>query len=230
MKKIYITICTVLLLFSCTEEETILVDSLQNLSVDPTTPGLVYPTNNLVCTNFNLEFQWTTSTTITLGKIGYQVEIATDATFNQIVFTTTTTEPTATFTLEQGTLYYWRVKAFDSKGYKSPYSRIQTFITEPEATTNTIPSISSTATPAVSELLRGNTATLGWNATDGDNDPLLFDVYFGESNPPQLFAENLNAMTLDVQIEANKTYYWRVVAKDDKQGVAIGRVWNFRTE
>ncbi len=58
----------------------------------------------------------------------------------------------------------------------------------------------------------------------------MFDIYFGESNPPQLVAENLEVSMLDVQIEAGKTYHWRVIAKDNQQGVAIGRVWNFRAE
>ncbi len=233
MKNIYIAILSIVLLCSCNsdEEGSILVSyPLNNFRVEPTTPGLIYPTNNLVCTNFNLEFDWTTSTTVTLGTISYLVEIAADAAFNQLVFTTTTAQPKATFTLEQGTSYFWRVKALNSKGYESSYSTIQTFITEPEASINTIPTISSAVSPALEETVSGNNLLLDWNAIDSDGDALLFDVYFGESNPPQLLAENLDVTTLNVQISANKTYFWRVVAKDDKQGVAIGRVWNFRTQ
>ncbi|MEW7291136.1 hypothetical protein [Aquimarina sp. 2304DJ70-9] len=230
MKNLYIAILSMVLLFSCTEEESILVDSLQNLSVEPTTPGLLYPTNNLVCTNFNLKFDWTTSTTITLGTIGYLVEIASDEAFNQIVFTAVTDQPTATFTLERGTSYFWRVKALNSKGYKSPYSSVLTFITEPEASTNTIPTVSSTASPASGEMVTGSTVSLDWNASDSDNDTLTYDVYFGESNPPQLLAENLDTTTFDVAVSSGTTYYWRVVAKDPKHGVAISQVWDFRTQ
>ena len=230
MKNIIITLCSILLLVSCTEEESINLDyPLNDLRVEPTTPSLIYPTNNLVCTNFNLEFDWTTSRTITGGEISYLIEIASDSEFNQILFSSTAEESGSIFTLAQGTSYFWRVKAKDNKGYESPYSSIQSFITEPEATTNIIPAISSTATPATGATVTGNSTTLQWDATDGDNDPLVYDVYFGESNPPQLFAENLSASSLEVTIEASKTYYWRVIAKDSHQGVAISRVWNFET-
>ncbi|WP_109433998.1 hypothetical protein [Aquimarina sp. AU119] len=232
MKYIYVFILSTLLLFSCSveEDESILVESLRDLRLEPTIPSLIYPTNDLVCTNFNLEFDWNRSTSIYKKPLDYVIEIATDRGFENLLFTTTTSETESNFTLEKGTYYFWRVKAKDNKGNESLYSSIQTFITEPEGNTNILPSISSSSTPITGAIVTGNTTRLSWNANDHDADSLVYDVYFGESNPPQLVAENIDVTTLDVQIEANKTYYWRIVAKDDKQGVAIGRVWNFSTQ
>ncbi|WP_282079608.1 hypothetical protein [Aquimarina algiphila] len=71
---------------------------------------------------------------------------------------------------------------------------------------------------------------LDWDATDEDNDPLTFDLYFGDTNPPVLVSENINVSTFDVTVLANTAYYWRVVVKDDKQGATVGQIWNFRVE
>ncbi len=232
MKHIYIILLSVFILFSCSDEEfeSIEIDYPFNIELNPSVPGLIHPTNNLICTNFNLEFEWVKSVSDLKNSITYTIEIASDNRFNNILFWANTSQTNTTFNLEKGTTYFWRVKAIDEKGYESTYSRIYTFFTEPEAGVNTIPHSPIAVAPIIGTTITGTNATLDWNATDSDGNPLLFDIYFGESNPPQLLAENLNVMTLDVQIEANKTYYWRVVAKDNNQGVAIGRVWNFRTE
>ncbi|WP_298543341.1 fibronectin type III domain-containing protein [uncultured Aquimarina sp.] len=230
MKNIYILILSVFALSSCSDEEfdVIEVDSL-NIEVIPSIPRLIYPTNNLVCTNFDLDFEWTPSTSDISNAFIYIIEIATDDTFSNIVFKTNTSQSTRSFNLEKGTTYFWRVKAFDTRGYESRYTGTQTFFTEPEAGINNIPYPPQVVFPISGASLSGTATTLDWNTADSDGDPLLFDVYFGESNPPQLVAENIDASTFDVAILANKTYYWRVVAKDNNQGVAIGRVWNFKT-
>ncbi|GAA4274340.1 hypothetical protein GCM10022258_36360 [Aquimarina gracilis] len=219
-------------MLSCTDEQ---LDEIQldfpfHVTLSPTVPKLIYPSNNLVCTNFDLEFEWRASRSELENSIAYTIEIASDNLFSNILFKTNTAQTIKSFNLEKGTTYFWRVKAIDEKGYQSTYSRIYTFFTEPEAGVNTIPNTPVILSPTMGASVSETQTTLSWNATDSDGDPLLFDIYFGESNPPQLFAENQNAMTLSVQTEANKTYYWRVVAKDDKQGIAMGRVWNFRTE
>ncbi len=71
---------------------------------------------------------------------------------------------------------------------------------------------------------------LRWEASDPDGDPLTFDVYFGTTEEPPLVEEDLtqseyNPGTLDY----NKTYYWRVVAKDDHGNEMEGDLWVFTT-
>ncbi|MDY8134885.1 hypothetical protein [Aquimarina sp. 2201CG5-10] len=231
MKYIYILIFSLLFLSACSNEdfpdEVIQVPDIENNF--PSIPGLVFPTNNLVCTNFNLEFKWSTVIDIDGDAIAYQIDLAYDNTFSNILFSVTTSEPTWVFTLEKGTTYFWRVKAIDSEQNESEYSEVQSFFTEPEAGVNTIPYGPEIISPALRTTVSGSAVTLDWSATDADQDPLLFDVYFGDVNPPPLVSENLQGSTFDVNISSDTTYYWRVVVKDDKQGVAIGRVWNFNT-
>jgi hypothetical protein len=57
------------------------------------------------------------------------------------------------------------------------------------------------------------------------------DVYFGESNPPPLVAENLwQTCYYDPGLmDANTTYYWKVVAKNGGGATYPGPIWNFTT-
>ncbi|WP_109433995.1 hypothetical protein [Aquimarina sp. AU119] len=229
MRKIYIILLSLCVLLSCSREE--FVDEApkpEPVNENPTIPNLIFPANNQVCTNFKLGFDWEASSDANGDAIAYQIDIATNDTFENILFSITTSETTRAFNLEKGNTYYWRVKAIDSKQSESEYSVIQAFFTEPDAGVNHVPFSPSVISPKPGEEVSGNIITLDWDATDTDDDPLLFDVYFGTTNPPVLLAQDISVSALDVNGSPNTTYYWRVVVKDDKQGVAIGRVWSFR--
>ncbi len=230
MKHIYIILLSSLLLLSCNANDEFIVSTNPLVpNIEPETPSLLFPTNNLVCTNFNLQFDWNASRDINGDVLTYVIEISTDINFSSILFTTVTSQTAHTFTLEKGIPYYWRVKARDPGGKESGYSAIQTFFTEPEAGINNIPYIPTVVSPLVRTTVSGTNITLDWNATDKDKDPLVFDLYFGNTNPPTLFAENITTSSFDVTVLVNTEYYWRIVSKDDNQGVTIGQVWSFKT-
>ncbi len=229
MKKIYFILISALVLNACSNDDGP-TPSPFIINLKPTIPELVFPQDNLVCTNFNLEFDWNQAIDADSNSIVYTIEVTDEGNFRTLLFTAKTSENSHTFTLEKGTTYYWRVQATDPNGNNSGYSSIRKFFTEPEAGVNTIPYAPTINIPQLGQTVTGNTTTLSWEATDPDNDPLLFDLYFGETNPPQLLTENLNNPTFDVQLNANTTYYWRVVVKDNDQATIIGQVWNFRTQ
>ncbi|MEW7289149.1 fibronectin type III domain-containing protein [Aquimarina sp. 2304DJ70-9] len=229
MKKIYIILLSSLFLLSCGgSDDSGVPPTVSNVA--PSVPKLVFPTNNATCTNFNLEFDWDAATDSDGDSVNYTIDIAESDSFATIVFTQNTSQTTNILTLEKGTTYFWRVKAKDNVGNESAYTATQTFFTEPDAGVNTVPNAPSVVSPTLGERVSGTTITLDWDATDRDNDPLTFDLYFGDTNPPVLFAESVDATALDVTVTADMIYYWRVVVKDDKAGVTIGQVWNFRTE
>jgi beta-galactosidase len=83
------------------------------------------------------------------------------------------------------------------------------------------------------------TATNPANASDGNRrDPALdwsapyatsSDLYLGTSNPPALFAANLQLPSYRLYTLApGTTYYWQVVARSEG-GTTAGPVWSFRT-
>ncbi|GAA4279151.1 fibronectin type III domain-containing protein [Aquimarina mytili] len=231
MKHIYIIFLSALMLLSCNADDEFVISRNPLVpNIEPTTPSLVFPTNNLVCTNFNLQFDWNASRDINGDALSYVIEVATDINFTTILFTAITSQTTHPFTLEKGVAYYWRVKARDTEGKESIYSATQTFFTEPEAGINNIPFVPTVVSPLVRATVTGPNITLDWDAADADNDPLSYDLYFGDTNPPELFVENSTSSSLDVNVLTNTEYYWRVVAKDNKQGVTIGQVWSFTTD
>lgn len=229
--KLYITLLNITLLFSCRgNDDGAVAPGPISENEAPAIPDLVFPANNETCTNFNLEFDWDTVSDPDGDEVSYVIEIATDSNFTTVLFTAVTAETIRTFTLEKGVTYFWRVKARDTNDNESEYSETQSFFTEPDASVNTIPLAPELISPSIGAQLSGSTITLDWNATDTDGDALLYDVYFGDTNPPPLFSENINTSTLEVAVSTSTVYYWRIVVKDNHQSATIGQVWNFRTE
>ncbi|HBX52659.1 MAG: hypothetical protein A2275_15300 [Bacteroidetes bacterium RIFOXYA12_FULL_35_11] len=73
--------------------------------------------------------------------------------------------------------------------------------------------------------------TLSWTAcTDPQGDAVVYDLYLGNNSNPQLFASGITEATYEISIlQANTTYYWKVVAKDQQGNTTQSNVWNFRT-
>lgn len=226
--KIYITLVSIISLLSCSNDDNGGPGPVQN--ADPSIPVLVFPTNNLTCTGIDLEFSWNASTDADGDMISYVIDISTSPSFGSVAFTATTTERSSTFNLDKGITYFWRVKAMDNNGNESAYSSPQSFFTEPDASVNTLPTAPNLVSPGVGSRITGTTITLDWDANDVDGDVLVYDLYFGDTNPPLLLKSNTDVSSFDVMVSPGTVYYWRVVAKDTNQSATMGQVWNFRTE
>jgi len=198
----------------------------------PTIPTLVAPTNNKLCIDNAVSFQWNISTDPDGDAITYQIQVAKDNQFSQIAHSLSSSATSQSVSLEKGKAYYWRVKAIDNKNLSSGYSSTFNFYTEGEGEKNHLPFSPELVKPDLNSVLQTATATLEWNASDVDaDDALNFDVYFGTVNPPSnKIGDNQTVKTLDVNLEASKSYYWKVVVKDNNGGEAIGQIWNFKTD
>lgn len=197
----------------------------------PTTPSISTPLDNKLCVSNTVTFQWNLSTDENKDQITYQIQVAKDNTFSQILKTAEGATTAQIIVLEKNTAYYWRIKATDSKGLSSDYSPTYKFYTAGEAVVNHLPFSPELIQPAVNTVLSTTTTTLKWNATDVDaTDVLAYDVYFGTTNPPtSKISENIPAKALDVTLEPAKEYFWKVVVKDNKGGETVGQVWKFKT-
>ncbi len=197
----------------------------------PSKPILSAPTNNLLCINNMVAFQWNASTDPEGNSITYQIQIAKDNQFSQVVETITGAVTTQSFLLEKGVAYYWRAKAIDSNNKSSDFSSTFQFYTEGVGVSNHLPFTASIVSPQLNAAVQGATTVLEWNASDVDsNDILTYDVYFGTVNPPTTkVASNQSAKTYTQNISAATNYYWRIDVKDNKGGVNKGQVWNFKT-
>jgi hypothetical protein len=196
----------------------------------PTIPTLVYPTNNLLCIDNTLEFSWNISSDPDGDAITYNIEVSKDNQFSTIDFTTSSTLTKHTFTLEKGIAYYWRVQATDSKNESNGFSSIFNLYTEGIGLSNHLPFSPELVGPILNATETEGTITLEWKGSDTDGDPLTYDVYFDENNPPTtLVSENQIEQTLNVNTTLDKSYYWKVIVKDDKGGESIGQIWGFST-
>ena len=198
----------------------------------PSATSQSVPTNNLLCINNNVSFQWTASTDPDGDTISYEIQIATDNQFTQNVLNLISNNTSTSVGLDKGVAYYWRVRAKDSKGATSSYSSIFSFYTEGIGESNHLPFSPAIVKPILNSLVQETSTTLEWTASDVDSsDTLTFDVYFDTLNPPTTkISENQLTKVFDVSLESSKNYYWRVVVKDDKGGTSIGPVWGFNTD
>jgi hypothetical protein len=200
----------------------------------PATPTLTYPTNNLLCINNQLDFQYS-STDPDGDAITYQIQIATDNIFTSTsnVQDQTVATTSKTFTLDKGIAYYWRVKAIDSNGAESSYSSVFNFYTEGDGITNYIPFVPELVSPALNAVVTTSTATLDWNGSDADtSDNLTYDVYFDTANPPTTIVSpnQTTSSYTTAALSATTNYYWKIVVKDNHGGQSIGQIWNFTTD
>ena len=98
---------------------------------------------------------------------------------------------------------------------------------------NNAPTAPELTSPANSGQVPALT-NLSWNpATDQDLwDVLSYDVYLDTNpSPATLVANNLaGTFTTMMPLNANTTYYWKVVARDNNGGATESAVWSFSTQ
>jgi len=74
-------------------------------------------------------------------------------------------------------------------------------------------------------------ADLSWIGGDPDDDPVTYDIYFGETNPPLIVVNNQSETTYDPgKMNYNTTFYWKIKAWDNSSEFNEGPIWKFSTE
>ncbi len=69
-----------------------------------------------------------------------------------------------------------------------------------------------------------------WKCDDPEGDPLTYDVYFGDKNPPPKIASNQTNETYDPgTLNISQTYYWKIIAWDNYNTSTTGPLWYFIT-
>ncbi len=199
----------------------------------PTIPELVFPTDNLLCIDNVLAFQWDASIDADGDAISYEIQVATDNQFSQIAHEIKSSTTTKTITLDRGIAYYWRVKAADAKNLESEYSSTFHFYTESDGSINHIPFSPELVSPELGEVVQTSTVILQWEANDVDTaDILTFDVYYGadKDNLSKISSNESETNLETLTLESSTTYYWKVIVKDGNGGETMGQVWQFSTD
>lgn len=225
IKQFWYTMCSVFLL-SCGGGNKG-GDTIEDVLV--ATPVLSEPSNQFICLNHeNIDFSWSQST----GAQNYLLEVATDKQFLEKVSSISAiTQTNKTVSLNKATTYYWRVKAIGNDS-ESEYSSIFQFYTQGDAVINHLPKTPSIISPENGDEIFSTSVSLEWESTDEDSsDVLVFDVYLGtEVANLELISENQTSKTHLVNVTLGTSYYWRIAAKDNHGGVALGSVSNFNVQ
>jgi len=226
-----LTLIMSIIMFSCGGSDDGMPDP-QPINNAPNKPVISTPANNLLCISNVVEFKWEAASDPDGDAIKYQLQIATNNQFTENVYISPEILGTSyQLTLYKGVAYYWRVKTIDSKGLSSEYSNMFQFYTEGDGGSNHLPFAPNMVTPTLHQIIQTGTTQLKWTASDVDNDPLTFDVYFGTVNPPvTMVSENQSTNTFDVTLIPSSNYYWKIIVNDGNGGKSIGQVWNFKTD
>ena len=96
---------------------------------------------------------------------------------------------------------------------------------------NNPPGVPYNPNPADGTMNAPRFITLSWSCEDPDGDSLKYDVIISQTNPPSnIFRSNYNRNIIDVGLTAsNMTFFWKIIAKDNRGGFSESPVWTFTT-
>jgi len=205
-----------LVISSCSKEE--------ELNMPPGKATLTSPDNNSTDVALNSKMNWQAAIDSDGDLVSYDVYFGADATPTAIV-SADQSGTSYTPTLSANTTYYWKIVSKDPNGGTSQ-SETWSF-----STINNGPGALTLTAPADAETEVVLDATLTWEASiDPDGDAVVYDVYFGtEATPTAIVSANQSGTSYTPTLEGNNTYFWKVVAKDDKGASSESEIWSFST-
>jgi uncharacterized protein (TIGR02145 family) len=192
-------------------------------NLPPENPSNPIPADNAIGQPLNLTLSWTCNDPDGDTLI-YDVYFGTDNPPTTKVSSNQSNTSLDINGLSRSITYYWKVVAKDNHG---GYTEGEVW----RFANNLPPDMPSNPTPvdnAIGQLLN---LTLSWTSNDPDNDTLTYDIYFGIDNPPATKVSS-NQPTTDLArngLSPTTMYYWKVVAKDNYDGITESPIWNFKT-
>ena len=225
MRKILPGLIIFSLLQAC-ESDSDLLDRL----VPSATINLTFPEHLSTCTEgtsiseteSEVPFSWEALENIST----YKVHVTDLRTNEENVWEST--ENTLIISLMKGTPYSWyvtsvanpdKVRSENSIFYNAGPG-LESFVPYPATAVSPVTGASISVT--------STTVNLTWNASDEDDDIIGFDLYFGETDNPAIFEEDIEeSRYFEIPVSAGQTYYWKVVTKDSAGHESTSPVFAF---
>ena len=218
----------VLLLVHCQKTE---------LPADPGVASLISPVDKETCldgvsindTQSNVNFVWGTAT----DALSYELEIANLLTQSTQLYSSDTNE--LSVALSKAEPYSWLVRSIGETGTTASVSDPWKFYLAGDAVVNYAPFPSELITPRSGANTTpdiNNLVILRWTADDVDNDLNRFEVYLDAIDGTTLNQEIeylAEETQLEVEVENNTVYYWKIVAIDSNGNQSSSGVYTFRT-
>lgn len=149
------------------------------------------------------------------------------------VITQTTSNTNLDIRLQRNTPYSWFVTSKSSKTTATAKSEVWKFYNSGPGTGSYAPFPAEAVNPLNGALVTpvSGKVTLDWNASDVDNDISNYDVFMGTGTLMPVLRSNISeSIVTGVDVNANTTYYWKVITKDAKGNTSDSEVWQFRTK
>ncbi len=218
----------VLLLVHCQKTE---------LPADPEVANLISPVDKETCldgvsindTQSNVNFVWGTAT----GALSYELEIANLLTQSTQLYSSDTNE--LSIALSKAEPYSWSVRSIGETGTTPSVSDPWKFYLAGDAVVNYAPFPADLITPRSGANTTpdiNNLVILRWTADDVDDDLNRFEVYLDAIDGTTLnqeIAYQAQETQLEVEVENNTVYYWKIVAIDLNENQSSSGVYTFRT-
>jgi hypothetical protein len=197
------------------------------------TPGkavLTSPENNKTCEEVNTSGQVTFSWNASTDTDAYDLKITnlnTQGVSNQNNLTTTS----KAVTLSKGIPYSWSITS-KNEGTKTTTSDTWQFYLAGDGVVNyaPFPATAVSPSPGASVARTGGKVTVEWSGSDADDDSLTYTLEMDTTDGIQgtVIAEDISASSVEVSVEADTVYYWRVISSDG-QNTSTSIVYTFRT-
>ena len=201
----------------------VLVDDVR-VEIVPPPPTLISPSNGSNVSGSSVQFCWNAAT----GANNYHLQIATDSSFNNIVYDLDVGNITCNVEVsnfpDDGTTFYWHVKAGSAAGW-SDYSEIWSFVNGPSS----IPDVPILSSPASGSNAAGTTVQLQWNASPRANNYHLQVATDSEFSNTVFDGEIGNYVTVNMSDfpDNGTTFYWRVKAGNALGWSSYSDTWSF---
>jgi hypothetical protein len=99
--------------------------------------------------------------------------------------------------------------------------------------TNIAPIAPKTPYPQSNGSVYDTALVIAWTCSDPDSNPIYYDVYFSEQNPPRKCIKYAQREKNSVKVSGLKTgttYYWQVKVRDYPGAEVFSDVWNFKVK
>ncbi len=229
MKDYLLHFVFVFILFSgCTKTTTIL---------NPQEVSLIEPLNDETCldgislndSQSIVDFGWTRDP----DSKSYELVITNLFSLKEQVYFAESNE--ISITLIKAEPYQWFVRSIGEEGSLPASSEKWKFYLAGDAIVNYAPFPAELIAPRSGSNITpdvNNQITLNWTASDVDGDLDRFELYLDDNDPPSLFTEltyTNEEVIFEIEVEKNKTYYWKVISIDINENQSESGIYAFRT-
>ena len=135
------------------------------------------------------------------------------------------TETNASIILTRGIDYSWSVTdSLNNNSEKWTFKNLGPW------SESTAPSPATAISPVSGASISQTSTTVNliWKSEDVDNDIISYDLYFGETEGPELLIEDITVSRHnEIPVKAGNIYYWKIVTKDSVGNESTSVIFDF---